>query len=290
MSVKRQVVQVTDEGVQQVIADLQRINAGLDQTGAKARRTAAEVDAAQGKGAGLTGFLGRARSSGFLKGGGISMGPVRVGAGGVGFNMGALGGAATAVIGTAHALGGVSEMARSLREFTDKGYKVSAGEAIHALYLEANFRAPARIVDQTLGISRTGTNIGIALGLGTQADYDAVLERLDDLFKSSAQKRIENEEKRARVRAERTAREDAEKRQKALIEARVRAMQDAIDAETNRAISRLYRTRQLGLRFQRGQDQERAERQIDELNERVKRQEAEQQKKNAAEKMKNQGA
>ncbi len=285
-------VQVTDEGVQQVIADLQRINAGLDQTDAKAKRTAADVDAAQGKGSALGGFLGRARAGGFLRGGGLNMGPVRVGSGGVGVNMGALGPAGAAVIGTAHALGGISEVSRSLREFADKGHKLSAGEVVEALYLEANFRAPARIVDQTLGISRTGTNFGIALGLGKESDYAGALERLDDLFKSSAQKRIENEEKRQVKAAEREARTQEEKRQKQEIAARIRAAQDAIDAETNRALSRLHRdsTARLGIRMARGADQAKAWQEVRDLRIEQKRLAGENEKRNAAKNIKNQGA
>lgn len=294
MGVKRQIVRVSDEGVQEVIRDLQRVNASLDSTATNAQRTAAQVDAAQGKGPGLTGFLQRAKANGFLKRSGVEFGPLEIGRSGIGMNQSFLrssvGGAGMVVVASAHgvagALGTINntkdaiDEAGSFGEGVKRGIKRGQREAAEKLFGTSGAQALTREIFRLFG---------------TRGDvFDEAVEQLkDDLFTTAEEKKLKKEkEARAKARARELEEQVAadEKRAEEALQAKLRAFQDKINAETNRAVARIYRTRQLGIRFARGQDQEQAERQIDELNERVKRQEAENEKKKAAENMKNKGA
>ncbi len=286
----RQIVRVTDEGVQQVIADLQRINSGLDQTDVKAKRTAANVDAAQGKGGALEGFLGRARASGFLTGSGLHLGPVQIGRNGAGLDMGWISGrsagasvagpliAAEIVARSANALGtAMTDLAR-VRDWT------KATDLNRAMD-RARLSASERVLDHFGVFALAGGIDTLIMGNSVAGSEAGMAEWLEKTFHPKERRERESLERwRKAFVAEKIA--DAE----ANVQAKLRELQAGIDKETSRAVTRMYRTRQLGIKFARGVDQERAERQIDDLNERLKYQEAEQKKREAAKLAKNQGA
>lgn len=293
MSVKRQVVRVVEEGVGEAIADLQRINAGLDKTSQKAQRTSAEVDKAQGKGKGLTGFLERAKGAGFFKRSGVEFGPLEIGRGGIGMNQGflrsSMGTAGMVVVAASHGVAGALGSINNMRDAIDEAG--SFGEGVKRGLLR-NQRDIAEKVYGFTGAERLTREIFRLFGTKGEVFDEAVNQLKDDLFTTAEEKR-QRAEKEARAQALKRAieqqQEEAERNAREAIKAKIRAMQDAIDQDTNRAVARIWRTRQLGIRFARGQDQESAERRIDELNERLRRQEDEQRKKDAEKNMPNVG-
>jgi len=290
MSVKRQIVQVSDEGVQSVIADLQKINAGLDVTDRKAKQTAGSVDKAGG-GGGLQGFLERAKGQGFLKRSGLEFGPLEIGRHGLGLSRSALTGsvgvAAFAVVATAHITNSLLTTGANVREQREGG---KSWADIGAGLVREGATQPFRKINNLLLVTDSGEKLGKIFGV-RQEEYEEAYGKFSDLFGGDhdAQYKKDFRARQKAIEAGRAEITAAGKRATDELAARLRNMQAGIDKELSRALSGLYKETKLGIRFAGSSDMRRAQGAIREMREQQLRDKANQAKRDAAKNMPNHG-